>query len=370
MSTAKSLDSDRLLTGVLHMFVAFDWGDEIDLEHARTLSTSEKHALPRKARTPPSIGYHPAPLRARQPPVSLTLAELGRVSAELDVTLFDFGAVSAAVHVPICVSADVLRKLAGSLCDPSAHVEAVQQSLNPLFESLRPAIHHPVWSPVAEEYFVFQLEPVPDQSPAILLDECGAWIAGIVHLEADPLSSGEIAEALRLRLGYSPNDLFVPDWAATLIVDQGCEELLEVIAFANVQLLEFRHIDARLGSRLQETYRLIHELARSWLPFWRSHARSVRAVGELKVEVNVMLERSGNALKLVGDPYIARVYHALAARLHLDEWGANIRSTLAILEGTYQVLANQTAIYRAEMLEIAIIALILIEIVMAFVRGT
>lgn len=352
------------------MFVAFDWGDEIDLDRARAFCESEKHSLPRKARTPSSIAYHPAPLRAKQPPITLMLAGMGLVSAEMDVTLFDFGAVSAGIHIPIRLSAESLRVLAGSLCDPSEQVEQVQRAVQPLFHALQPAIHRPVWSPIAEEYFVFQLDPIPGKSPVDLLEEDGAWVAGIVRLESEPLSAGETAEALRLRLGYLPNDLFVPDWAAALIIDQDCEELLEVVAFSNVQLLEFRHIDARLDSRLQQTYGLIHELARSWLPFWRTHTRTVRAVGELKVEVNVMLERSSNALKLVGDPYLARAFHLLATRLHLDEWGANIRAALAVLEGTYQVLSNQTAIYRAEVLEIAIVTLILFEIVMTFVRGS
>jgi hypothetical protein len=41
-----------MLTGTLHILVAFDWGDEIDLERVRQLVRAEVYALPRRRRTP------------------------------------------------------------------------------------------------------------------------------------------------------------------------------------------------------------------------------------------------------------------------------------------------------------------------------
>src|SRR5262249_59382547 len=67
------------LAGVLHVYVAFDWGDEVRLESARSLVPAEVHALPRRRRTPPSIAYRPAPLRFLLEPVPLSLPELGTV---------------------------------------------------------------------------------------------------------------------------------------------------------------------------------------------------------------------------------------------------------------------------------------------------
>jgi hypothetical protein len=58
-----------MLTGTLHILVAFDWGDEIDLDHVRHLVPAEIHALPRRRRTPSSIGYQPAPLLLTLAPV-------------------------------------------------------------------------------------------------------------------------------------------------------------------------------------------------------------------------------------------------------------------------------------------------------------
>ena len=49
--------------GILHIFVAFDWGEEIELQRARRRVPAEVHELPRRLRTPSSIAYRPPPLR-------------------------------------------------------------------------------------------------------------------------------------------------------------------------------------------------------------------------------------------------------------------------------------------------------------------
>ena len=68
-------------------------------------------------------------------------------------------------------------------------------------------------------------------------------------------------------------------WGAAALVDSDCDETLQAIEFANLQLLEFRHIDNRLDDRLASAARLLHPPGRSWLPFWRSHARPLRVKG-------------------------------------------------------------------------------------------
>src|SRR5206468_5396737 len=188
----------------------------------------------------------------------------------------------------------------------------------------------------------------PGQLPAppALLDPGqpqAGWLAGLVRLETGPLSAQEIAEALRLHLSYSPDDLLVADWTAAVLIDRDCEETLGAIEFANLQLLEFRHIDARLDASLASAYRLVHPTTRSWLPWWRTYARPLRWLGELKVEANGLFERAGNALKLVGDPYLARVYRLLAARFHLETWEQSIDRSLRVAEDVYRVVADQAA---------------------------
>jgi hypothetical protein len=362
-------EAPELFSGVLHTFVAFDWGEEVNLENARRLVPAEVHALERKSRTPPSIAYQSPPLRFDLPPLALTLPVLGAVQAPADLMLFDFGAASLAVQMPFRLRAAELTELAGTLADPAALVKAARTALEPLYRKLAPAIENALWSDLGEEYFVLQLYPEPGTpTPAQLLAQYPGWLAGLVRLEAGPLSDSEIAEALRLRLSYSPDDLIITDWTAAVVVDRECNEILETMAFANLQLLEFRHIDNRLDARLKVAYGLIHQLERSRLPFFRRHGRPIRALGALKVEINEMFERASSALALVGDPYVARLYQQLAVRFHLDGWSQNIRREITVLEGIYQVVSDQAATYRTEALEIIVVILILSEILIAVFR--
>lgn len=364
-----SSESTCPYSGILHCFVAFDWGEEVHLDQARHLVPAEVHTLPRRSRTPPSIAYQSPPLRFDLPPLTLTLPALGTVAAQADLMLFDFGAVSLEMQIPFRLAAPDLTRLAGALSDPTLFVTAARAATESIYSRLLPAIESPRWIDLSEEYFVFQLIPEPTTpTPAQLLAQSPGWLAGLVRLESDPLSDGEIAEALRLRLSYSPDDLMVTDWTAAVVVDRDCGEVLETLAFANLQLLEFRHIDNRLDGRLNTAYGLIQQLARTSLPIWRRHVRPLRDLGALKVEVNAMFERASNALTLVGDPFVARVYQQVGARFHLDEWSQNIRRSISVLEGIYQVVSNQAATYRTETLELVVVLLILIEIVLAIFR--
>lgn len=366
-------DADRTaapaakLDGALHAFVAFDWGEEVNLETAGRLVSGEPGELTRRRRTPSSIGYSPAPLRFHLPPIELDLPELGRVLAAAEATLFDFAAVSIALHLPLAaLPAESLSRLANWLARPEPIVDAVRRAAEPVHQRLLPAIRQPQWGTLGEEYFVFQFPSGQEwSSPETLLRQSPHWLARLVRLESGPLSDDEVSEALRLRIGYTPEDLLVCEWAAALLIDEECDETLQVIEFANVQLLELRHLDARLDRRIEAAYDLIQPLARSWLPFWNFYSQPLRALGELKVDANGLFARATRGLKLVGDQYLARVYRLLAARLHLDEWEQDIRESLALVQEVYQVVADQSARYRTEALELIVVLLILLEIVLA-----
>jgi hypothetical protein len=300
----------------------------------------------------------------------LELPEVGRIEAAAEAIVFDFAAISVSLQVPFQLPAAALSRLGGWLADPVPLLKTARAIAEPLHAKLLPAIVHPHWQDdLSEEYFVFQLATGTTQpNPEFLLGPAAGWLAGLLRLETEPLSPMEVAEALRLHIRYGRHDLVVADWAAAVLVDRDCEETLLTLEFANLQLLELRHIDIQLDDRLATAYGMIRSLTKSRLPFWRSHARSLRALGELKVDANNLFERTGNALKLVGDQYLARVYRLLSGRLHLEEWEQGIRRKLEVVEGIYRVVSDQSDTYRTEVLEIIVIVLILIEVVLAVYR--
>ena len=237
-----------------------------------------------------------------------------------ELTLFDFGAISLAVRFPLLATPSKLLQLAGALAEPAPQNEAARQILAPWIQRLRPAVYRLRMSSMSEEYIVFQL----GEPRSRWLENHADWIAGLIRLESEPLSRHEVSEATRLSLSYTPTDLVVLDWAAGFVVDAECADTLQVIEFANVQLLEFRHIDDRLDDRLEAAYRLIRpDRRRRWgAGLWKTHGDAVRQVRELEIEAASLFERVDNALKLIGDHYLSRVFDLTSTRFHLPRVAA------------------------------------------------
>ena len=352
----------------VHLAFAFDVGDEIDLDRARLILQGEPGQLPRRRRNPESLGYRPAPIRVEVEPGGIRLpGEWEPVRPPRgELTLFDFGAISLSVRFPMTASAAELLDLAGALAEPAPLTDAARRLLEPWLRRIEPAVHDFAVSEMSEEYILFQLA---GRRPG-WLEQRADWIAGLVRLEAGPLSPNEVREATRLGLSYTPTDLVVLDWAAGFVADTDCADTLQVIEFANVQLLEFRHIDDRLDDRLEAAYRLIRPERRPRrLPrVWRLHNDAVRQIREMEIEATSLFERVDNALKLIGDHYLARVFEVASSRFHLRDWQQSIRRKLETVGDVYDLLVQQAGGQRMEALEITVVVLIALEIVLAVLR--
>ncbi|MBY0228001.1 MAG: hypothetical protein K2W96_01845 [Gemmataceae bacterium] len=368
------MSDDTPLAGRLHVYVAFDWGEEVDLAVAQRQGAGVFLDMVRRPRTPASIAYRPPPLRFPLGPVAVSMPGLdGPPLTHAEATVFDFGGVSVAFVFPFSMSRGELRLLAAKLTEPATAKQIRQTAravLEPLFHKLMPAITRPDWPETLwEEYFVFQFAPCEGCAPERLLGEDAGWLAGLLRLEDEPLSGQETAEALKLTLRYGTRDLFVPDWAAAALVDHEGEsdETLQAVEFANLQLLEYRHIDQRLDAVLARADDLLRKGAGGRLPLF-GHGRPLRELGELKVEANGLFERTGNVLKLVGDQYVSRLYRLLSTRFHLPEWEKSIGRKLEVLEGVYEAVSDQAAHFRSELLEVLVVLLIVTEIVISLVK--
>src|SRR5262245_3007792 len=270
--------TDDTLTGRLSIYVAFDWGEEINLELARKQGAGVVLDMMRRARTPHSIAYRPPPLRFPLGPVVIAMPGLDGTSIRsAEATVFDFAGVSVALQIPFSMPRHELRLLAARLNEPATALQVMQTAraiLEPLYHKLLPAITKPAWAESFwEEYFVFQLPPSASVAPDALLTDHAGCLAGLLRLEDEPLSQQEVAEALRLTLRYGTDDLFVPDWGAAVLVDRegDCEETLQAIEFANLQLLEYRHIDQRIDDILYRADDLLRRVSQSRLPAWRGY---------------------------------------------------------------------------------------------------
>jgi hypothetical protein len=283
--------------------------------------------------------------------------------------VFDFGAANVVFQVPYTLAMHKLQTVAAALSEPERLVKHARSVAEPVFHRLTPAFSRPDWNRLYEEYFIFQIHP-GESLPAAdqLLRDAPHWLASLLRLETGTLHALETAEALRYRVSYYPQDVVIIEWAAAVVVDRDCDETLQTMAFANLQLLEFRCIDQKVGDALAAAQRQIRPAVQSWLPFWRTHGRPLRALTEIRLDAVGTFERASSVLQLVGDQYLSRVYRLLSQRFRLDEWGQNVQRSLDVAQSVHATLSSQSSMYRLELLELAIVLLILFEIVMAFIR--
>ena len=119
----------------------------------------------------------------------------------------------------------------------------------------------------------------PDAPSAVeLVRDHGPEIAQVVRGDRTRLSEGELAEVLHSQISYYANDLAVIGWNAAFLYDSsaGAETAIQLLEYANSQLLEFRHYDELLTGILDSVYDTLGQ-KRSRLARWRL-ARSANSL--------------------------------------------------------------------------------------------
>ena len=64
--------------------------------------------------------------------------------------------------------------------------------------------------------------------------------------------------------------------------------------------------------------------------------------------------------------YAARLLAITGARLGLDQWKAAVKEKLQTLDDIYRFAVEQTSMTRGELLELAIVAILVLELVLFF----
>ncbi len=368
-------DTDPItLRGECHVLFAYDLGLSIDLDKARTILTSSAASMSVRTMledrpTPKYVEFHPQPVRTIERPADEAGPERVAgfpISPDADATLFDFGAACFAYRIPFEGPLDRLLELSVALYDHPGLKEDSRRRAEDLVRSIGPAISRPRIAPSVEDYVVFVVGPDSiGATPEAFVEGRRAAIAQLLRAEPRPLSAQEEADALACRIAYSPGDHTLIDWNGALVIQDDPADLLSVLEFANVEMLEMRHLDEQLDRALDEAYRINQRPPGVLRSFLRHGEEDHQRIAKMQMDSALLFEGVNNALKLLGDQYLARVYRLAAQRLHLPEWDATILRKLDTLDSIYGKLNDRRANQRMEILEWIIIGLIAFEIVMS-----
>ena len=179
-----------------------------------------------------------------------------------------------------------------------------------------------------------------------------------------------MADALAVQVSYGADDLTLIDWVAAIVFDAAADDTRAVLEFATVQLLELRHLDNQLDSALERYYDALTHSPKGPFSLFKKGDDKLREIGQLQVESALLFENINNAIKLLGDQYLARLYQQAAKRYHLNAWDKSIQRKMKTLESIFDKMESALSSARLEILEWIVILLIAFEVVKPFITGT
>jgi hypothetical protein len=190
----------------------------------------------------------------------------------------------------------------------------------------------------------------------------------VIRGETQQLSEAEQKEVLAARLSYYPNDLLVVGWQAAIVYDtpEGAAPLIQLLEYANTQLLEYRRYDEILSTLLKGAYAALERRGGVWAR-WRL-AREAEHLNRLRLEVIELTERADNAIKFLSDMFYARVYRLAATKVGASDYRGLVDQKLRMAGELYEFMVNEFREARGFILELLVIVILIIELVPIF-RG-
>ncbi len=356
------LQSDEsILRGSVLVLLQFDVCEAIRLDRLRELI---------RARTvqQPSL-KHPAPgyVRYQRPPVvepveTLVLESGERLNGE--IKYYDYGVLSLVFELPF---ADGWKKLIGLASRWVWEIDFAERAtaiVRASLERVAPALIKPYSDWLSEDYLIFHIREISG-SPSVsdLIHQRGLQIAQVVRGDTGQLAESECNEVLQSRISYYANDLAVIGWNAAFLYDtsSGAETAIQLLEYANSQLLEFRHYDDLLTEELERVYTLVDE-GTGVFARWRL-ARSATQLHTVLLDVAELTERADNAIKFLSDMFAARLYKLASSKVGVPDYKDLVTRKVRTAEELYRFLVDQFNQSRAFFLELTVVIILVVELV-------
>jgi hypothetical protein len=342
-------------------FYLFDVAEAVTLAGLPGLVETSPARIAAKPSIPSYVQYQQPPLVVDGEAVGIT----GPDEFQIRFKVFDYGVISLALTRPFSGTWVDLVALGQGIMENEGLEQQAEAACRALVARLAPSLVRQRESYLSEDYLVFAVTALERPlTGRALLQTHKEEVALLLRGERHALSRQEEKEVLRHRISYFAHDLVVPTWNAALVYDTeaGSAVALEILEFANSQLLQFRYYDDLLDAELARTYPQVQK------PRWydviggRQYTRATHHLHAVFIDVNELTDRTENALKIVGDVYAARLLTLVAERLGLDRWKASVEHKLQTLDDIYGFAVEQTGMWRGQFLELTIVLILILEL--------
>jgi hypothetical protein len=352
------------LNGSVLVLIQFDVCEEIKLDELR-------QTIGARALEQPSFKHAaPAYVRYQRPPVVETVDPLVLDSGErleAQIKYYDYGVLSVVFQLAFSGDWEALIRQGGHWIWDVDFERHASRIAHQRLERAAQALVKPYREWLSEDYFIFHIRDIPGLcSVEQLCFSEGGRIAQIVRGETAQLSEGEQNEILQSRISYYPNDLAVIGWNAAFLYDSesGAETAIQLLEYANSQLLEFRHYDELLTRELESVYNLLEKGTGTWAR-WRL-ARAATKLHTVLLDVTELTEHADNAIKFLSDMFSARLYKLAASKVGVPDYKDLVTQKIRTAEDLYRFMVDQFNQSRAFVLELTVVVILIIELYYLF----
>ena len=356
--------------GKIIIYRVFDVSAEIDLSLVESKAKEGAKRL-RLSRYP----YMKA-LEFTNPPVSFELSGFSRdlfgrnTGISVIAKAYDFGALSLAFYVPVPEGTSffdietVAKALDTDESIDKKALEYIKQLINNFGEAIKsPGINEEY----VEDYMIFLIQELEQklEIPEFL----GRYDPSRLLLyETREISPQTREETLKHRFSYYPDDLVIVHLDNAFVIEpSGSSDILDILEFANAQLLELRYYDHVLDKQLSWIYGELSKRKTVSVFRVREYDNLAKKITVFLMELTEVTEKVDNALKVTEDVYYARIYRTAMVLFRSRDWELSIKEKLQVVTNTYKMIYDEISTKRGHILEIGILLLIAIEIVIILI---
>ncbi len=360
---SSAVAQNKSLQGSVLVLIQFDVCEEINLDALRDIFGARRQEASFKHPAPGYVRFERAPVVE---PVEPLILESGE-RLDVQIKYYDYGVLSVVFELPFSGDWDTLVRIASRWVWDTDFTSFAQKIVKQKIERARPALVKLYDSWLHEDYFVFHVRDVAgNPSAAELLSTQGGRIAQIVRGENCPLSDGEQQEIMQSKISYYPNDLAVISWNGAFLYDSaaGAETVIQLLEYANSQLLEFRHYDELLTRELKSVYDFMDK-GSGIFARWRTARRASR-LHTVLLDVDELTERADNAIKFLSDMFSARLYKVAASKIGVTDYKNLVNQKVHTAEELYRFMVDQFHQSRAFVLELMVVIILIIDLIWLF----
>jgi hypothetical protein len=286
---------------------------------------------------------------------------------------YDYGVVSIELELPFDCDWGALVQQSSQWIGATELESRATELLHTALKRATPALVKPYDTWLKEDYYVIQLREIRGTDGHSLTSEellasHGPQIAQLVRGESALLSDAERQEVLQSSISYSHTDLLVVGWGGALVY--GSSEVaattIQLLEYANSQLLEFRYYDTLLTGLLDGVYRSL-ERQGGLLTAWRLSREAAR-LNTIRLDVMELTEKVDNAVKFLSDMFYARLYNLIAAKVGVPDYRGLVDQKLRTAGELYRFMVDQFNQTRSFVLELAVVIILIVDLAFLF-RG-